>query len=70
MITKSTLSTLTFWLKELKKEAMEYGHFPHAYCNEYWFDHRHQITSPFRCMAYNRAVRRINALSKLIKESK
>ena len=62
---KSAKATLLRLLRELKSDAFRLGRYEGAPSAEA-FDNRKG--RPFRCIAYNDAVRRINALSRLLAE--
>ena len=58
--------TLNGLLEGLKQRALEYGRFPTPYTAKR-YDIRKTLGKPFRCMGYNRLVRQINALERLLK---
>jgi hypothetical protein len=61
----------TIWeiAEYLKREAMLLGKFPRESFTIYHYDNRYKLSiKPFRCIAYNEMVRRINRLEKVIKK--
>jgi hypothetical protein len=56
---------LTELLEDLKIEACVVGRYPRPYTAER-YDIRHKIGKPFRCIAYNKLVRQINAFENLL----
>lgn len=63
--------TLVDLLWNLKVEACHYGRFPRDRIAVFWFDTRAQWMprdgfKPFRSVAYNRHVRWINALERML----
>jgi len=61
----SNLNTLYALLKDLKYGAYVAGGYPAPYTAER-YDIRHTLGKPFRCIRYNRLVRQINALERLL----
>jgi hypothetical protein len=68
-MTKSDRYTLTALMNGLKQNALSSGRYPAPYTPKR-YDNRHELGKPFRCMGYNRLVRQINALDKVLKVAK
>ena len=64
-MTKADKHTLVALMNGLKQKALSSGRYPTPYTPER-YDNRMQLGKPFRCMGYNRLVRQINALKRLI----
>ena len=59
------------FVMDLKRDACECGRFPETRRAPFWFDVREQCQRkegwrPFRCIAYNKTVRRISALERMM----
>lgn len=70
-ITFPDIGTIAEWLLELKGEACIVGRFPKTRRAPFWFDTRYQCQrmegwKPFRCLAYNKLVRRIHVLDRIL----
>ncbi len=59
--------TLVGLLKDMKRDAHVLGGFPAPHS---WqaYDERSKFGKPYRCMGYNKKVRQINALERLLKK--